>query len=313
MISQHFLQQQRLNYNHDRLLERYQRLLSPHISEFRPFGTSSLPGRNYDQYLYSNNGNRNTKDSLVALSRAGVGSRNHTYQFAGDRAIEILPRNASSFMKHSREQSIPLVHAEKFEPVQVYEHPMFGPTPAYIRPIYNNRLHIEEIDNDDRDENHSDNDEDDEIQSHVSGGTFSKADHNAEKETSSDTVKNNDDNDDVSERLPKGYISYKQWKKKYENLIPVNPLLFNIYTHRPNGSINSYGQSLYSSLNHAKTHKPSNRDEDVFTPTLSDIGSVTSETPHENSTASSRKYHRLQPQLLPATIRPRTLETIHSG
>ncbi|CAF1308260.1 unnamed protein product [Rotaria magnacalcarata] len=311
MIGQHFLQQQRLHYNHDRLLERYQRLLSPQISEFRPFGCSSLPGRNYERYLNSANGTQNQRDSLVALSRAGIGSSSETYRFIGQRSSETLPRNVSSVMKHTREQSIPFVHAEKFEPVQVYEHPVFGLTPAYIRPLDSKRSNLEDI----NDEDSSDDDEtDNEVRSHVTSGTSLKPDHHEETKKSSTTVKDNDnDDEDLSKYIPKGYISYKQWKEKYENLIPVNPLLYSIYTRRTNGSINSYGQSLYASLNHTRPHRPSNRDEDVLTPTLSDIDSVSSELPHETSSSSSQQYQRLQQQLLPVTVRTRPLEPIRTG
>ncbi|CAF3553940.1 unnamed protein product [Rotaria socialis] len=311
MIGQHLLQQQRLHYNHDRLLERYQRLLSPQISEFRPFGSSSLPGRNYERHLNSVNGNQNQRDSLVALSRAGIGSSSETYRFIGERSSEILPKNVSSVMKHTREQSLPFVHAEKFEPVQVYEHPIFGLTPAYIRPLDSKRSNLEDInDEDSSDEDESDN----EVRSHATGDTSLKLDQHDETKNSSTTVKDNDnDDEDLSKFIPKGYISYRQWKEKYENLIPVNPLLYSIYTRRTNGSINSYGQSLYASLNHTRPHRPSNRDEDVSTPTLSDIGSVSSELPHETSLSSSRQYQRLQPKLLPVTVKPRPLEPMRTG
>jgi hypothetical protein len=283
MIRQHFLQQQRLNNNHDRLLERYNRLTTPQVSQFQTFGTSSLPGRNYDQHLSTIGGNSRRRDSLVAQSRANIGPSSETYRWLGDVAPETLPRNIASVMQHSRQQPIPLVHAEKFEPVKVYEHPIFGPVPAYIRPVYNERPQQQEIDDDD-------DDEDAEVRSHTS----LKLDHKVERtNTPSTTVK-----DDVEEsnHVPKGYISYKNWKAKYENLIPVNPLLFNIYTQRSNGSINSYGQSLYTSPNHLR--QPS-REENVFTPTSSDAASVSSEIPRQTSTSSFQRYNRLQPQSLP--------------
>ncbi|CAF1057701.1 unnamed protein product [Rotaria sordida] len=304
MIRQHFLQQQRLNHNHDRLLERYQRLISPQISEFRAFGTSSLPGRNYEQYLRDINCNPYRRDSLVALSRAGIGSSSETYRWLGNEASEILPRNVSSIMKHARQQPMSIVHAEKFEPVQIYEHPVFGPTPAYLRPIYNEtqRQRLREIDNDS-----SSSENDYEVRSHIS-------DHEEERKTSSTTVKDVDDvYDDGPDYVPKGYISYKKWKAKYEHLIPVNPLLFNIYIQRPNGSINSFGRSLYTSLNHIKPHRPSSRDEDVSSPSLSDTDSVSSEVPYENTSISSRQYNRLQPSLFRGTIKPQPLKPIRAG
>ncbi|CAF2516126.1 unnamed protein product [Rotaria sp. Silwood2] len=312
MIRQHFLQQQRLNYNHDRLLERYQHLLSPQVSEFRAFGASSLPGRNYEEYLRTMNCNPYRKDSLVALSRAGIGSSSETYRWLGNGASEILPRNISSVMKHTRQQPIPIVHTEKFEPVQVYEHPVFGPTPAYIRPIYNETQlqRLREFNDNNSDKDSTDDEYDNEVRSHTSGNIHLRNDHSEERKTSS--ISDND-NDGEFDDPPLGYISYKQWKTKYENLIPVNPLLFNIYTHRPNGSINSYGQSLYTSLNHIKPHGLSGRDERVTTPTLSDIDSVLSEIPRETSSLSSQQYHRLQPHSLPTTIKTRPLEPIRAG
>ena len=70
MMRQHFLQQQRLTHNHERLLERYQQLREPRASEFRPFGASSLPGRNYNEYLDMVQGDYGWNNSFVAMSRA---------------------------------------------------------------------------------------------------------------------------------------------------------------------------------------------------------------------------------------------------
>jgi len=305
MIQQHLLQQQRLNYNLDRLLERQNRLLMPKISEFRTFGTSSLPGRNYDQYLNTIQGNHHHRNSLVEQSRASIGSSSETYRLMGGGVSEHLPKNISSVMQHTRQHSMPLVHAEKFEPIQIYEHPMFGPTPAYLRPVFNEK-HLVENNYNDKDD--SESEEDNEVRSHTSGNNSLKID---QSKTSSTIGKNNGNNDDEdSDHAPKGYISYKKWKSKYENLIPVNPLLYNIYTKRPNGSINSYGQSLYASTHR---HRQSSRDEDLLTTTLSDIGSFSSDVPQEISSSSNRQYHRLQPQLLPKTVTPRSLGPIPTG
>lgn len=70
LVRQHFLQQQRLNHNHERLLERYQHLSEPRAAEFRPFGSSSLPGRNYNQYLDMLQDDYGYNDSFIAMSRA---------------------------------------------------------------------------------------------------------------------------------------------------------------------------------------------------------------------------------------------------
>ena len=299
MIQQHFLQQQRLSHNHERLLERYHRLLPPKMTEFRTFGTSALPGRNYDQYLGKLHGGK----SVIAQSRAGIGSSSETYRYMGDRTSEMLPRNVKSIMQHSRSQSAPLVHAEKFEPVQVYEHPRFGPTPSYIRPIINEREH-----EDDPDDHYSDSNDDDDEEEEEKAEVSSKAEQKDETKYESTETKNHDYEE--PDLAPRGYISYKKWKTKYENLIPVNPLLFNIYTRRPNGSINKYGQSLYAS---PPRHRRASLDEDTFTPTSSEIESITSETPRDTSLSSKQRYNRLQQQTRLQPITPRRLEPIRTG
>jgi hypothetical protein len=292
MIQQHFLQQQRLNHNHDRLLERYHRLLPPKMAQFRTFGTTALPGRNYDQYLGTLHGGK----SVITQSRAGIGSSSETYRLMGDRTSEMLPRNVNSIMQHSRSQSAPLVHAEKFEPIQFYEHPRFGPTPSYLRPVLNEKQHEEDLN-----DNYSDSDDDEEEVS-------SKAEHKDETKSNFTDTKNDDH--DEPDLAPVGYISYKKWKTKYENLIPVNPLLFNIYTRRPNGSINKYGQSLYAS---PPRHRRASLDDDIFTPTSSEIESITSEIPRDLSLSSNRRYHRLQKQSRLQPVIPRRLEPIRTG
>lgn len=299
MIQQHFLQQQRLNYNHDRLLDRYHRLLPPKITEFRTFGASVLPGRNYEKHLDQIHGHGRRRSSLVEQSRAGIGRSNETYRSMGEGASEILPRNISSVVQHSRSQSVPLVHAEKFEPVQFYDHPMYGPTPAYIRPVFNNQEF-----NDNSSEKAESDDDDDDVRSHVSIDRVSTPEHHDEKKNQ--PVKDQDD----SKKGPLGYISYKRWKAKYANLIPVDPLLFNIYTKRPNGSIHKYGQSLYSS---PSRHRPANLDEDLFTPTTSEVESVRSETPQETSLPSYRRYNHLKQQRSSSALIPRPLEPIQTG
>jgi hypothetical protein len=308
MIQQHLLQQQRLNHNLERLLERQNRIITPKMSEFRPFGTSSLPGRNYDEYLYQIHGNHHRRNPLVAQSRASIGSSSETYRVMGDGASETLPKNVSSVMQHSRHHSLPLVHAERFEPVKIYEHPIFGPTPAYLRPIYNETKHVE---NNHSDTDDSESEEDSDVQSHTSHNIPLKTEHKEETKPSSTIDKNKDDDDgNESDHAPIGYISYKKWKAKHENLIPVNPLLFSIYTQRANGSINSYGQSLYASPHR---HRQLSGDENLLTTTLSDIGSFSSEIPRETSIPSHREYHRLEPPLVSKNPIPRSLPPIHTG
>ncbi|CAF4403795.1 unnamed protein product, partial [Adineta steineri] len=175
---------------------------------------------------------------------------------------------------HTRQQPTSIVHAEKFEPVQFYDHPVFGPTPAYIQPVFNKTQHREE-----NNASGTDTEDDDEVSSLTSASVV-QGHHKQERKNSSPIVNNNNNDDDEAEsiNMPKGYISYKKWKAKYENLIPVNPLLYNIYTHRPNGSLNSYGQSLYAPSN-PHLQAATLDLEGLSTPTISDMGSILSDTP----------------------------------
>lgn len=307
MIQQHLLQQQRLNHNFDRLLERQNRLITPKVAEFRPFGTSSLPGRNYEQHLNQIHGNNHRRDSLAAQSRRSIDSSSETYRLMGGGSSEILPGNVNSVMQHARHHSSPLVHAEKFEPVKVYDHPIFGPTPAYIRPVFHDRKHLHDNYSD---KESSESEDDDDVRSHPSVHNSPKIEHREQTQNSSITDKKHNNNDHHHNNLPLGYITYKEWKAKYENVIPVNPLLFNIYTHRSNGSINSYGQSLYSTPHR---HRLLSGEEDLLTTTLSDIGSDASELPRGASSSSSQRYQRLQPQAHSKTPIPRLLPPIHAG
>ena len=291
MIRQHYLQQQRLNNNHDRLLERYQRLLAPSVSQFPAFGTSSLPGRNYDAYLNQIHGkDRSNSPSLALLSRAGIGTSTETYRWMGEGASESLPKNVRTTMQHSRQQPLPLVHAEKFEPVKVYEHPIFGPTPAYIRPV---------------------------VAEEHTPVPVEITDEDVEDRPSTPPVEpivpKAEETDDEEKSLPRGYISYKKWKAKYENLIPVNPLLFNIYTRRSNGSIHSYGQSLYASPSRSHRQRQISGDSDDFIRTPSDVDSISSETPAEPSLPTTRQYHRLRSSAYPSTMPSRLTEFVPEG
>lgn len=301
MIQQHLLQQQRLNNNHERLLERYSRVPNPKMSEFRPFGTSALPGRNYDQYLFNLNGNNGYRNSLVEQSRASIGSSSETYRLMGNEQKEVLPNTVSTTMQYSGQQSKPLVHAEKFEPVHVYEHPTFGPTPAYIRPIFNEKSRSDEIE-DDLNEKYQDSDDEPE--------NFDSRSHTSVNST----VKTNKDAEEKA-KPPLGYISYRDWKKKYEHLIPVNPLLFNIYTKRPNGSLQKYGQTFYVSPPRHHQSPDFNDDDDddeLLTRTTSEVDTYPSDVLQESSVSSKQKYNRLQSQLPTTTTTfSRPLGPIH--
>lgn len=224
VVRLHFVQRQRLRYNHERLLERYSRLRAPYVSQYKTYGTSSLPGRNYDQYLQEMGGyggdNSLGANSVAAWSRAGIGSSDETYRWMDQNSLEPLPRDASSFMQHTRDYPTSIVLAERFEPVKIYNHPVFGPTPAYLRPIY--------------------------------------------KKTKDVKPKQNIRQQKIDvQKIPPGYVIYKNWKDQYDKLIPVNPVLFNVYTERRNGSIKTYGQSLYAPSLSLKNDKQETYYEDT--------------------------------------------------
>lgn len=71
-LRQHMLQQQRLNHNHERLLEQYQTLTYPRATEFRPFGSSVLPGHNYNDYLGMVSGSYGYDDTMASIIRNRV-------------------------------------------------------------------------------------------------------------------------------------------------------------------------------------------------------------------------------------------------
>jgi hypothetical protein len=251
LVRRHFLQQQRLNYNHERLLERYGRLHTPVVSEFRSYGTSALPGRNYDEYLQGMRGDDNfNQNSVAAQSRAGIGSSNETYRWMGNEYYEPLPRDVNSTMQHSRNDPMPFVNAEKFEPVKIYNHPIFGLIPAYIRPVF--------------------------------------------KKKNQKKIKSNHDHK-IADRLP-----YQNRKTQNEHLIPVNPLLFNMYNQRLNGSIQGYGQSLYV---------PSGHYEDI----ISSSRSHESPPPPPPSSSSKPRYSKLHPQLTVTSMLNQSTKPFTSG
>jgi len=302
MVRQTFIQQQRLNYNHELLLERYSRLHTPRIAEFQTFGGSSLPGRNYDAYLQSMRGydDYGPEDTIAAQSRAGIGSSDEAYRWmGGNDSYEPLPRGVSSTMQHSRDDPTPFVRAEKFEPVKIYNHPIFGPTPAYIRPVYkktkDSKINDEETD---------------------SEAELIDSDYEEEKKSpiTTTTKNNNDDVNEISDHIPLGYLSYQNWKTKHENLIPVNPLLFNIYTQRSNGSIESYGQSLYvPSRDHSPNRRPSHYD-DISIPPPSDTDSVLADVTHTTSSSSKKhRYNKLHSQPSSTTVSHRPSEPFITG
>jgi len=198
-------------------------------------------------------------------------------------------------MQHSRNDPMPLVRAEKFEPVKMYEHPIFGPTPAYIRPVYREKKDLKINNKENKNENESDN-----------------FDH---EEKIATTTNDDDDNNnkEISADIPLGYLSYKNWKTKYKHLIPVNPLLFKIYTQRLNGSIQSYGQSLYVPSVHHRRHRRLSSSEDMSIPTPSDTDSVLAAVPHEVSSSSKHRYYKLNSQPTSTTVSHRISEPFTTG
>jgi len=297
MVRQQFIQQQRLNYNHERLLERYSRLTTPRIAQFRTFGSSSLPGRNYDEYLRRMRDDDYRENSVAAQSRAGIGSSDETYRWMGDNSYEPLPRDVSSIMQYNRNEPMSLVEAENFEPVKMYHHPIFGLTPAYIRPLYKKIKHSKAKNEESENEIESNN-----------------SDHEEEIKTPIPTTINDDDDDNkISDHIPLGYISYQNWKTKYKHLFPVNPLLFTIYTQRSNGSIQSYGQSLYvPSGYHNRDRRPSHYNDISILP-RSNTDPVLVDVPDEVSSSSNHRYHKLHSQLATKTVSHRLSEPFTTG
>lgn len=136
MIRLQLLQQQRLNYNHERLLERYGRLRAPRVSEYRSFGASALPGRNYNQYLEELQGDdeyNRLGNSLAAQSRARIGISDETYRWMGDEDSQALPRDVNSMFQNSRNDSRSVVRGEKIESRKISDYFTFERISTAIR------------------------------------------------------------------------------------------------------------------------------------------------------------------------------------
>ena len=281
MVQQHFFQQQRLNLNHERLIEKYGRLRAPRTSNFRSYGANSLPGRNYDQYLRrmrSDDGNSNG-NSLAAQSRARIGSSDETYRWMDNEYYEPLPRYVSSAMQHSRNDPTPSVRAEKFEPVHMYNHPIFGRMPAYLRPSWKRGKVAKKKD-----------------QKRLGSNLF-----DLEKEAKVLTTKEDNRDDEITDHPPLGYLSHQNWKRRNDLLIPVDPLLFNIYNQRSNGHIQGYDQSLYAPFDH---DRQTNLSENITTTSLSDTELVL---------AGKSRYHKLHSQSTAASEASQLPELSSSG
>lgn len=301
MVRQHFVQQQRLNYNHERLLERYSHLTAPRISEYRVFGSSSLPGRNYDDYLRRMRSDDRHGDSLAAWSREAIGSSDETYRWMGDDSNEPLPRGVSSIMQHTRNDPMPSVRAENFEPIEIYNHPVFGPTPAYIRPLFKKITYSKK--------NHDGSDNEiDLIYSDREGGG---GDDDDEKIPIS-TTPIHDDNK-ISDHIPLGYRSGKNLKTKRNRVVPVNPLLFDMYNQRSNGSIQAYGQSLYVPTGHHNRDKQSSHYEAISNLPPTNTNLILSHAAFASSTSKKQQYDKLHSQPTTTTVTHRLSGASRTG
>ena len=135
LVRQQMIQQQQLDYNHERLLERFHRLTIPKTSMFYPFGSSSLPGRNYNDYLSDIGGDLYYDNSLAWLSRNRVDSS--IRDFDDD---ELLPIR-STFEKfditnkNDPNDSISRVHVENQLSFMHEDHSTRG-----LMPIYQSRM-----------------------------------------------------------------------------------------------------------------------------------------------------------------------------
>lgn len=255
MVRQHALQQQRLAYNHERLLERYSRLAPPRISEFRPFGSSSLPGRNYDDYLLMMQGDRRSDNSTVAWSRAHIRSPGETYRWVSTDLAEPLPRNINSMRQYNRNESMSYVDAEKIELVNQHNDTIFKSISAYIRSLHGKIKYPK-----------NNNDE-------IGIGHSSK-NSKFKQETKDQETTTIDNDNEILEHSSFEIMTSEVWKKQYQDLVPSHHLLFNMYIGRLNGSIESYGQSLYiPSINH-NFGITSDFCENLFTAPLLDTGAT---------------------------------------
>ncbi|CAF4184198.1 unnamed protein product [Rotaria sp. Silwood2] len=281
MVRQEFLQQQRLAYNHDRLLERYNRLSQPYTSTFHTYGTSSLPGRNYDDYLRMIYGNDHQEYSLADMSRADIGSSDETYRYMGGEYDETLPRDVSAVMQYNRGDLMPYVYAEKSEPVKMYDHPIFRSALAYIRSLYNKTKYLKK------------NNNENEVK-------LNNIDHKEETEKQPTITIDNDD--EIFDHATLGDILNKRWKTTYGQLIPINSHLFNIYTQRLNGSIESYGQSLYLPSAHHSHDTRLNHYGEIFIASLSDTDLAVVRMSNKTSSLSNSGYNTLYSQTVPTTV-----------
>lgn len=117
LIREQLLQQQRLNQNHELLLERYQRLTGPRTAEFRPFGSSVLPGRNYNEYLDMVEGAYRYDDTLAAIAR----SRVYASPSTRESRLQTIYSNREDRRGDSRRRVNRGTHETSMEPVPIYD------------------------------------------------------------------------------------------------------------------------------------------------------------------------------------------------
>ncbi|CAF1425516.1 unnamed protein product, partial [Didymodactylos carnosus] len=212
MIRRHFLQQQRLNYNHERILEQYQQVRAPLPSEFRMYGSSTLPGRDYDRWLQdagrsSRNSSRISSEGARYLGAPGQpawlnypangGQIGSDYSRPGE-----YTRNISSVMQNRAQYP---ESVSSYQPIDFQNHPVFGPTPAHIKPLFGQKK-LSADDNDQKDAQVSD------------------------RNNPPPGARNN-------------LISYPAWKEKYQDVIPVNSFLYNVRAQRPNNTNTLFDES----------------------------------------------------------------------
>lgn len=231
VMRQHFLQQQRLYQNHERLLERYVGGLSPYASELHGFGTSVLPGRDYDQHMRSLYGN-NHQDSTVFMSRTGVGASDDAYRwYANQYSGQPLPTSVQSTMQYNRDGSQPYVNAEKPESNRKHDQQLVRSSFNYMRSLFNRTADSER-------RHHID--EQDAKQNYV--------DHRENINMTSRTIRESN-NEILFDKDLREALNNNE-RNDNEHFIPTNSHLFNMYMQRTDGSIEGYGLPLYASPTH---------------------------------------------------------------
>ncbi|CAF0973193.1 unnamed protein product [Didymodactylos carnosus] len=283
LLRRHFVQQQRLNYNHERLLERFQQMKTPLPSEFRTYGVSTLPGRNYDRWINTNR--------LSQLSRPPSGTSSETYRYLGEAGgpawanepfygeqegsansgFGRYTRNVSSIMQNRAQDSQTV---GSYQPADIHDESS-GSIPNYIRPVFSQKK-----------SNLDDNDQSDEEKSN---------------ETRSPPP-----------GVKKGYISYPAWKRKYQDVIPVNPFLYNVRTSRPNSTYNLYNGS-HGLSTATPTYEGRNASSVSIDSTSTEVQKLTKNQPYHHLQQSDAENGQTKVDDTHKPYRRDTLELIESA